>query len=247
MGCNKISVALATYNGQKYITSQLMSILSQLGDNDEIIISDNYSTDDTIQIIQSFNDKRIKIFYQKQVSKSGNANCIKNFENALLNCTGDYIFLSDQDDIWIENKVSLNLNYLKQYDIVVSDCKIIDDQNRIILESYFKRRNSGRGLIKNVIANTYLGCCMAFKKQVLLVLMPFPAKIPMHDIFIGFAGELFYKTLFATEQLVLYRDHGSNVSPTAVGITKYGFFAQIGFRWNIIRYIPLLFYRKFFK
>ncbi len=242
-----ISVALATYNGQKYIMAQLISILSQLSANDEVIISDNYSTDNTIPIIKKINDKRIKIFYQKQISKSGRVNCIKNFENALVNCTGDYIFLSDQDDIWVENKILVSLNYLQEFDIVVSDCKIIDETNNIKLDSYFYRRHSGKGFFKNLKANTYLGCCIAFKRQVLDILLPFPKNIPMHDIYIGFVSELFYKKYFASEKLVFYRDHGNNVSPTAKGITKYSLAMQIRFRWNVIKYLPLLLYRKYYK
>ena len=93
---NMISVCIATYNGEHYINQQLKSILSQLSYNDEIIISDDSSNDKTINIIESFNDKRIKLLkYQKYF------NPIYNFENTLKNVSGDYIFLSDQDDNFI--------------------------------------------------------------------------------------------------------------------------------------------------
>jgi len=97
----RISVCMATYNGEKYIYDQLQSILTQLSENDEVIISDNYSSDKTIEIIELFNDPRIKIYFLKK-GKS-----IKNFENALLHASRDYIFLADQDDIWLPGKVQI--------------------------------------------------------------------------------------------------------------------------------------------
>lgn len=244
MTYKKVSVALATYNGEKYITAQLASIISQLSKNDEIIISDNYSTDSTIQLINAFNESRIKIIYQEQHFKTARQNCIANFENALKYCTGDIIFLSDQDDIWKENKVKICIKYLEHYDIIVTDCCVIDEEERILLTSYFIKRNSGLGIIKNLVLNTYIGSCMAFKKQVLQIALPFPKKIPMHDILIGLIGDLFYKVHFLPNQLSFYRNHGNNVSETASGKSKFSFWQKIGFRYNTIRYIPILMARK---
>ena len=95
-----ISVCIATYNGEKYIKQQLLSILKQIKVNDEIIISDDHSTDKTFNIIKSFNDTRIKFFLNNK-----GKGYTRNFENALEKAHGDIIFLSDQDDIWIDNKV----------------------------------------------------------------------------------------------------------------------------------------------
>ena len=240
----KISVALATYNGAKYITAQLASIINQLGANDEIIISDNCSTDETIQLIEAFKDSRITIVYRKQHFKTARQNCIGNFENALKVCNGDIIFLSDQDDIWKENKVKMCTQFLKIYDVIVTDCSIIDEKESIILNSYFLKRNSGPGVIKNLILNTYIGSCMVFKKQVLQIALPFPKKIPMHDILIGLIGDLFFKVHFVPLQLSYYRNHDDNVSETASGKSKFSLLQQISFRYNTIKYIPLLFIRK---
>lgn len=242
---DKISVAMATYNGAKFIKEQLMSILNQLGEDDEVIISDNYSTDNTVDIINSFNDKRIKIFNKKKESNNGNTNCYFNFENALKETTGDIIFLSDQDDLWIENKVSICLSALKSCDIVISDCSVISENGEIILDSYFKRRKSGEGFLKNLFANTYLGCCIAFRRELLKIALPFPKQMPMHDILLGTISELFYKPCFIQDRLVLYRDHNDNVSPTAVGVSRYSFGEQIIFRWKVVKYLPLLFRRKY--
>ena len=163
-----ISVCMATYNGEKYIKEQLSSILSQLSEKDEIIVSDDSSTDKTVEIIESFQDKRIKILKNNKFRQPN-----LNFENALKYSKGDIIFLSDQDDVWIENKVEIILNQLKKYDLIVSDAFITNEKLNITNDSLFSEVNSNRGILKNIIKNTYYGCCMAFKRKVLKKALPF--------------------------------------------------------------------------
>ena len=94
----KVSVAMASFNGEKYISTQIKTILENLTENDELVISDDGSTDGTRRIIEGFNDSRIRLLEgPKQGVK-------KNFENAIRNCSGKYIFLSDQDDVWMCGK-----------------------------------------------------------------------------------------------------------------------------------------------
>src|SRR5579871_1607034 len=109
-----ISVCMATYNGERYILKQLQSIISQLSENDEIVISDDSSTDNTINIIKSFNDSRIRLY---ENNKFGSP--IFNLENALKHAKNDFIFLSDQDDLWESNKVKTLVEKLNQYDLVL--------------------------------------------------------------------------------------------------------------------------------
>lgn len=118
-----ISVCIATYNGEKYIKEQLLSILPQLGKKDEVIISDDHSTDNTLDIVKGLNDNRIKI-----VMNNREKGYTSNFENALSYAIGDYIFLSDQDDIWMSNKVDYCIAELKEYDLVVSDAILINSK-----------------------------------------------------------------------------------------------------------------------
>lgn len=242
-----ISVAIATFNGEKYIAEQISSILCQLDTQDEIVISDNYSTDKTIEIIKGFNDSRIKIFYKQRESNNSNINCYFNFENALIETKGEIVFLADQDDLWSENKVTECLKALEVYDVVVSDCKVISENGEILLDSFFKRRKSRTGLLKNFITNSYIGSCIAFKRKILSIALPFPQKMPMHDILLGTIAELFFKTTFIPMQLVYYREHTNNVSYTAKGISKFTLVKKIEFRLNIIKCLPLLFYRKYFR
>ena len=145
----RISVCLATYNGAQHIREQLDSILPQLGRDDEVIVSDDLSIDETLEIITSYGDARVKILPTK--SRLGP---VANFQRALTAAIGDIVFLSDQDDIWEPNKVATSLRVLESCDLVVSDCVIIDANNEVISDSFFARRNSGPGLLKNLFKNT---------------------------------------------------------------------------------------------
>lgn len=236
----KISVALATYNGEKFIGEQLRSIIYQLDEDSEIIISDNGSTDKTVEIINSFNDKRITLLHCPVKG------LISNFENALKKASGDIIFLSDQDDVWLENKVPVVKEYLKKYDLIMTDCKIVDENLNVLHESFYAVKKSEKGFIKNLISNTYHGCNMAFRKEVLKFSLPFPKNIPMHDIWLGFVAELFFTPCFINDKLLLHRRHLVNAS-TSTGKSKYSFFQKVQFRLHLLKYFPLLLKRKYFS
>jgi len=232
-----ISVCVATYNGEKYIKEQLDSILSQLGDEDEIIISDDGSQDQTLKLITEYNDSRIKVF------QNSFQNLILNFEFALKQANGDFIFLSDQDDVWLPNKIKICANYLMNYDIILTNCKVVNANLEVINDSFFKLNNSKKGFFSNLSKNSYLGCCLAFRKEVLRKAIPFPKSIPMHDIWLGFVSEVFYKVKFIDEPLLLYRRHGKNESPTAES-SPYSLLQKIKFRFNIIKNFPKICLRR---
>lgn len=232
-----ISVCIATYNGEAFIAEQIQSILMQIEAQDEIIVSDDASTDSTVSIINSIADKRIKVLTDKKFS-----NPIFNFEHAVKNASKDIIFLSDQDDVWLPSKVSKCLSLLEQYEIVVSDAIIVDEKQNVIHESYFKVNKSASGFTNNLWSNSYLGCCIAFRKDFLPLILPFPSKIPMHDIWIGFVAEIAAKRKFEETPLVLYRRHGGNTS-TASEKSNTSFFTKIQYRVNLVRYMPLVIMR----
>lgn len=205
---------MASYNGEKYIKQQMDSIFDQSKQIDELIISDDSSTDKTIEIIKSYNDKRIKLIENQKFSSP-----IFNLENALKHAKGDYIFLADQDDIWYPDKVKIVLKHLENHNLVVTDCKLIDKDNTTLTPSFFQLINSGQGFFKNLIKNTYLGCCMAFDRSILNYTLPFPRKIAMHDQWIGLNAELFSSVYFCDDQLVGYRKHENNQTPFTGGIS----------------------------
>ena len=232
-----ISVCIPTYNGEKYIKEQLDSILSQLSDDDEIIISDDSSTDNTVSIIKSINDGRIQLLENNQFKSP-----IFNLENALKKAKGEYIFLSDQDDIWMPDKVEAILKYLKLYDLCTSDCSLIDSNGNITEESYHKKK-SRTGFWRNIIKNSYIGCCMAFRREVLDYVLPFPRKIPMHDIWIGLNVQLNGRDVFIDDKLILYRRHGNNASFTGdIGGSQFSISYRIKYR---IVLLFLLFKRNY--
>lgn len=232
-----ISVCMATYNGEKYIKEQLDSILLQIGDKDEIIISDDGSSDATIEIVESYQDSRIKIY------RNSFKNLILNFEFALKQASGDFIFLSDQDDVWLPNKVQVSISYLMHNDIVVSNCQVVNQQLIVINKSFFELNKTKKGLFSNLIKNSYLGCCLAFRKEILSKVLPFPKNIPMHDIWLGFVAELFYKIKFIEEPLMLYRRHGGNESPTGED-SPFNLYRKFLFRYNIVKNTPKLYLKK---
>lgn len=208
-----ISVCITTYNGEKFLKQQIDSIIIQLEKDDEIIVSDDGSSDSTLQIIQDYNDKRIKLFHHSpQNSKYRFSFTTNNFENALKHAKGEYIFLADQDDIWKDDKVEKCLNLLKKgYNLILHDCDIINENNNKMGDSYFEINKSQKGILKNLSNNSYLGCCMVIDRKYLHKALPFPKTPVPHDIWIGLIYEKFGEVIFIDQKLISYRRHGGNV------------------------------------
>ncbi len=223
----RCSVAMATYNGEKYIKEQIESILNNMTENDELIISDDGSTDNTIQIIKKYQsqDERIKLI---EGPKKG---VKQNFANAIENTKGKYIFLSDQDDIWMEDKMNKILKKFKDgYTVITHDANVINENKEKIINSFFEYRKSGKGIIKNIWKNTYIGCCMAFDSNIKKYILPIPNNIEMHDQWIGIIGEIKGKSYFLKDKLINYRRHEDNVSQ----MKHYGLFKMIKNRFILI-------------
>ncbi len=201
---------MATYNGEKYIKEQLDSILHQIKESDEVIISDDQSNDSTRKIIEEYHDIRIKLFVNSD--KKG---LTYNFENAIKRATGDVIFLSDQDDIWMDKKVEVCMEKLQEFDVVVTDCTLINNNHEILNKSYFDLNGSKKGFLKNIYRSSYLGSCLAFNKVLLKDILPFPKNLRLyHDWWIGINADLYYKVLFIKEPLMYYRRHDDTMSTT---------------------------------
>lgn len=230
----RVSVALATYNGELYLKEQLDSILTNLTDKDEIVISDDSSSDSTLKIIETYKSR----FKNIKVLKGPCKGFAYNFENALKNCSGDYIFLCDQDDIWKNNKVDVCLNALKDYSVVCHNANILDMATNTIIGNTFNLKGKNDTIFNSIIKNSFIGCCMAFRKEVLSVAIPFSvnANIVLHDWIIGVSGLIIGKCLFLDEKLIDYRIHSNN----AVGNMKTSFFYKIKKRIEQIKYYFVL-------
>ncbi len=208
----RVSVAMAAYNGEKYLPDQLDSILQQLGSEDEVVVSDDGSTDNTIRIIESYcaQDPRIRFV-------EGPGRGVKqNIASALSKVSGRYIFLADQDDVWMPGKVRrvLHTFYEHRCHVVVHDCIVTGaDLKEVIYPSFFEYRGYGAGVWRNIWKNKYIGCCMAFHRNLLPYILPIPDDIQMHDQWIGVVNDRHRgKSIFLKEPLLYYRRHEQNVS-----------------------------------
>lgn len=209
-----ISVCIATHNGERYIKEQLESILAQLGQGDEVVVSDDGSTDGTLSVINKMNDSRIKVYHYKQplTTKHSHEYVCRNFENALNHAQGDYIFLSDQDDEWMPNKVEVCLKALQEHDIVLHEFMHIDENDQVIKELHYDgtfRRNN-----YFIRAGKHYGCAMAFKRNVLDYVLPFPKHLLLHDYWIGILAEILGDFYYIDQPLIRYRIHLQNTSQT---------------------------------
>lgn len=208
---NKVSVAMITYNSIKYIKEQIDTILINLKDGDELIISDDGSKDGTIDFISSYieKDKRIKLL------NNVNHGINNNYINAIKECTGDIIFLSDDDNVWMENKIDTVLKVFsdgKKCLMVQHDCKIVDQDLNLIEESFFDYYHSKPGLFRNWIKSSYGGSLIAFRKELLKYIIPLPKHMPTYyDDWFGLMAAKHGKVIFINDKLSLWRRHsGSN-------------------------------------
>ncbi len=208
----RVSVAMAVYNGETYLKEQLDSILQQLGDNDEIVISDDGSQDHTIEIIRSYQaaDHRIRFVHGPKLGTK------QNIANAIGQANGAYIFLSDQDDVWMPHKVKRVLEefHEKKCHVVIHDCIVTNaDLQQVIYPSFFEYRGYGAGMWSNIWKNKYIGCCMAIRKELLPYILPIPNDIQMHDQWIGIINDKHRGGCgILKEPLLYYRRHENTVS-----------------------------------
>lgn len=205
-----ISVCLAAYNGARYIRGQIASILPQLLAGDEVVVVDDASTDETVAILDSFQDDRIRI-----VRQDHNCRVLKTFEHALREARGDVIFLCDQDDIWMPEKVDTVMHAFKtdpSVTLVLSNGELIDSDGRSMGRTLYSCDRVPLGVVSNLIKNHYQGSAMAFRKEILEALLPFPKGIPMHDSWIGLGNAIMGCAAYLPDKLILYRQHDKNVS-----------------------------------
>lgn len=206
-----ISVCMATYNGKRYLTEQIESVLNNLGPNDELLISDDGSTDGTLDLLDEYasRDCRVKVLH------SGHRGVIENFENAIRGASGELFFLCDQDDIWKDGKIDSVRKVFESNPntmVVVHDAQLVDGNGSEIDQTLFDLRRSKPGFMKNLIKNSYVGCCMAFRRSLLSKALPIPSDVEMHDWWLGLCGELSGETVFLSNRLIDYRRHESNTS-----------------------------------
>ncbi len=214
----KISVALCTYNGEKFLKEQIDSILNQTQKVNEIIVCDDGSKDKTLSMLNKYDVENPDLF--KIYSNEINLRSVKNFEKAIGICTGEIIFLSDQDDIWINTKVEKYIKFLEKnpnIDVVASNGFCIDENSKIH-EKYsiwdvpeFLREQKKEVNYFEIISqyeNIVTGATMAFRKRIVSEIIPFPVINGFHhDQWIALISS--YKNSFEmfNEKYFYYRIH----------------------------------------
>lgn len=226
----RVSVAMATYNGERFVEAQLRSILRELDPDDEIMIVDDASTDRTRERIAAFADPRIRLH-----ANDRNEGVFASFERALRMTSGGIVFLADQDDVWLPGKRVGLSEALRSDDAVavaLSDAQVIDADGAVVAPSFMALRGGFRsGLASTLIRNRYLGCAMAFKRQLLNVALPIPPDVPMHDMWLGAVSRLVGQTVYVDRPLMQYRRHSANVSPSK----RAGLAQMLVWRWRLAR------------
>lgn len=207
-----VSIAMATYNGEKFIVEQIESILAQSYENFELIIVDDCSTDKTVEILNKYKKfKKIKIFHNKE-----RLGIIKNFEKAISLCEGKYIAFSDQDDIWLNSKLEVLVENINDSLLICSDSKLIGENNQIISNSFFRsiklKIPATEKLYYKVIYESFiLGCTMLFDREILNKVIPIPINSNSHDWWITVNSAATGRVKVLDEALLLKRVHPKNI------------------------------------
>jgi glycosyltransferase involved in cell wall biosynthesis len=205
---------MATYNGSLYLREQMESILSQLLPEDELIISDDHSTDDTRSIVASYQDARIRL-----ITNPGKRGHVQNFAHAMAHATGEFIALSDQDDIWTENRLERMLDQLHRmpkYSLVVGDFTEFDRSGVLAIQTALGPCPRRRPVQMSGIflgRYRYFGSAFLFRKDLTRYILPIPAYIEAHDIWIAMNATLRGKTAHLEETTLMRRLHENNLSP----------------------------------
>lgn len=226
----KVSVCMAVYNGARFLPAQVDSILQQLRSGDELVIVDDASHDDSLAILRRVADPRLRVQRNRV-----NLGVLATFEGALAASSGELLFLSDQDDMWLPGKLSKSLEAFASdpgVTMVVTDAMIVDEEGRTLSPSFFAQRGRfAPGTFHNFIKNKYLGCTLGFRREMLSIFLPIPRDVPMHDIWFGILNGIYGRAIYIDEPLVAYRRHGRNVSP----VVSPGFFKAARWRYSLAK------------
>jgi len=246
-----VSIAMATYNGEKFLKDQLDSIINQTYKNMEIIICDDCSTDNTINIIKNFQsqDKRIRLY-----QNNSQLGVLKNFEKAISLCRGEYIAISDQDDIWLPNKMAIMLSKIEENVLIYHDDILIDKAGRVIHNSFFESNeiviNKEHDTKALILDNWISGHACMFSSQLKKDILPIGHQMEHYDMWIAIVASKVGKIKYLNKQLVLWRQHGTNTSGSK--ITTRGLLQKIFkpidnsilIQWNKNRIERLRFLKK---
>jgi glycosyltransferase involved in cell wall biosynthesis len=204
-----ISIVLATYNGAKFLRTQLDSVLQQDYPNIEIIVSDDHSSDDTVAIVESYRQSNSTI---QLVCSTTNQGYIKNFEQGCKLAKGEYVALCDQDDQWHPEKISKLYAAIGDASLVYANSVLCNEQMEPIGVTIADRvtcKDFSSPLEQAIFCRIY-GHAMLIRHTFLQQIFPFPTIIP-HDWWIAYSATLHGGIRYIPDQLAWYRQHSNNV------------------------------------
>ncbi|WP_418179806.1 glycosyltransferase family 2 protein [Aliarcobacter lanthieri] len=206
-----VSIAMCSYNGERFIKEQIDSILAQTYSNIELIIVDDDSKDSTVDILNDYakKDCRIKFFQNNK-----NIGFVKNFEKAISLCSGDYIALADQDDIWKKNKIEIFIKNIGDNLLIYSDAILIDKESKEIGKLLIQPKNLIKGSCNKafIFDNCVSGNTLMFKKKLIKDILPVPDNILFHDVWIAFVASTIGTITYTNEPYIYYRRYSEQVT-----------------------------------
>jgi len=217
----KVQVLMATYNGEKYINEQLNSIINQSYNNWELLIRDDGSTDKTLKILADYVEKypaTIKLL-DNYVNRMG---ACGNFAELINNSNADYVMFSDQDDVWLPNKIEGTLKVMKTIEVekgvetpilIHTDLCVVDDELNVISSSMWKLQNMNphvKNLNRLMVHNNVSGCTMIINRALANMAKNIPEGATMYDWWIALIAASFGEIEFIKEGTILYRQHSKN-------------------------------------
>lgn len=222
----RVEILMATYNGSRYVINQIESFTRQTYANWRLIIGDDGSTDDTVKILTSYQKlHRGKI---KIIKNRTNLGIVKNFNNLLANSSAEYVMFSDQDDIWLPEKIDITLQRMLSVEkinpgkpvLVHTDLTVVDDNLQVLGQSFCKYQKLNpriKSLNRLMVQNNVTGCTVMINKQMKTLCLPIPDKVIMHDWYLSLLAS--YKGVidFIPASTILYRQHHEN----RIGASRY--------------------------
>lgn len=232
-----ISVCLATYNGARFLTEQLSSIVEQLQEGDEVVLADDGSTDTTLAVAAAF-PRFVRVVATERVG-----GVVRNFERVLAAASGDAIVLCDQDDVWLPGRVEKMRNALQSCDLVILNGEVVDTELIRRGQTVFDSVGMKSGFFANLAKNSFIGCCMAFRRSLRDRILPFPSGVPWHDWYIGLVAEWIGRVERIDDITLLYRRHGGNFSPTGEK-SRNTLWRKLAMRWAVLRAVVIAVARR---
>ncbi|WP_454112204.1 glycosyltransferase [Microbacterium aurum] len=215
----RVTVCIAMYNGDRWIRSQLTSILDELESDDEVVVVDDASTDTSVDVVRSITDPRVRLIRHDE-----NLGYVRTFEHALSLATRELVFLSDQDDLWVPGRRAVMLDGLRSHCVVASDLVLLPDSTPL------PHPLTGRPWRLRSAATTsrwdtqvriwagiapYFGCAMALRREFLDMALPFPRFLnESHDLWLATLANAAGCLQHVSEPTVQRRLHDNNASPS---------------------------------